>query len=533
LCAQAEVEVQVEPSQIASGENFQLTLSQENVTTKGVPNLTVLQKDFTIVGTARSVNYSVINGQAQSSTQWVITLQPKKSGILTIPAIKVGDDQTNPVTINVTQGATLPNNQTSTDQTKSSAVDDVQLVVSVDEKKPYINQQITYKVTLYNRKRLLDASYQPPKVEDALLISLGDANRYQTTINNREYIVEEQKYAIFPQKSGSLTISSPVFSALVYDATPQRVNAQDKAVTLKVRPIPQNIAGDKWLPSKQVRLSEKYEQTSQTISQGSTLLRTINIEAAAIPAQLIPALHFADSKEFSVYTEKGKEQNQVIQNELTGKVTIKVTYLFKDAGKIIIPETKLAWFNTTTGKPEVAVLPPRSIEITPSAVQPVNNAVQASAQATNQAPLAITQSTTSLWPWLIALVFGLAWLITLFLWYWQRRAKVSVSGAYKKSLQEFNKSCAECNPQKARDSLLKWASLHFPDASILNLSDLSQLVRDVHLKKQLNQLSRVLYKNDEKVLWRGDELARSVQQLSRVKSKTHSRKDSLPPINPE
>lgn len=63
-----------------------------------------------------------------------------------------------------------------------------------------MNQQIIYKVTLYNSKHLLDADYQGPQVENALLIPLGQEKRYQTQKNNINYLVEEQNYAIFPQK---------------------------------------------------------------------------------------------------------------------------------------------------------------------------------------------------------------------------------------------------------------------------------------------------------------------------------------------
>lgn len=529
LLAHAEIEVQVDPSQISKGESFQLRLTQESLQDNGVPNLTILQKEFIILGTAKNVSYSVINGQSHSSTQWVITLQPLKTGILTIPSIKVGTEQTNPITINVTQGK-----QIIYSRAESKSEDDVQLIARVENNKPYVNQQVIYKVALYNRKRLLDAEYQEPQVSDALLIPLGNAKRYQTTKNNKEYIVEEQSYAIYPQKSGNIKINSPVFSALVYDLNPQRIKAQDKAINLKVQTIPSTYKGADWLPARQVSLLEKYESTKQTLAQGSTLVRTITIEGVGVPAQLMPSLQFDESKDFNVYVEKGKEHNQVTQGQITGSLSLKVTYLFKESGNVTIPEVKLPWFNTSTGKEEHAILPPRSIEITPSAAAvpstPQGSAIKTTMSGSTQTTAPTTNNS---WPWLIALLFALAWVITLLLWFWQKYSRASGKGKYKKALEELNQSCAECNPIKARDALLNWASLHWPDAPMLNLSDVSKLVRDVHLKKQLHQLAQVLYKNNEKVLWRGDELARSIQAISKAKNKSrHKTKRALPPINP-
>lgn len=533
---QAEIQVTVEPSQVIMGDIFKLTLTQDNPQNGGVPDLTTLQKDFVILGTERQVNYAIINGQAQSASQWIITLKALKPGILTIPSIKFGAEQTNPVTINVAERGKAQDSQLEPAQQQ-----DIVLTAEVNEKKPYINQQVIYTVKLYNRKRLLDADYQGPKVDNALLIPLGDAKRYHSVQNNINYVVEEQSYAIFPQKSGTLNIIAPTFTALVYDINPQRIQATDKPISLTVQPIPAQFKGKLWLPAKEVKLTEQYENTSQTLSQGSTLTRTVILEGVGIPAQLLPTLNFEELEAFSVYPEKGPDHNQVKQGELVSRTEIKVTYLFNKAGKVTIPELRLPWFNIETGKKEFAILAPRSIDITPStSTQPNkdNAAPKISSQAVTKNQSATATDSHSKnpfnWAWIVAFLFACAWVITLGLWLWQRRSnsKPTHKRQYKKALDELAKACAECNPEKARDALLKWASLNWPDASVLNLTDVGKLVRDVHLKKQLHILSQALYKSAEKTLWRGDELIRAVHASRRANSAQKSVSNVLPPINP-
>jgi hypothetical protein len=171
----AQVNVEVVPAQVSVGEQFKLVLSQQNVQSTSVPDLSALQQDFMILGTERSVNYSVINGQAQSNNQWIVILQAKRAGIFTIPAIQLGKEQTNPVTINIENNGKPIDSLKNADQQPG-----VFLTAAVDQKKPYVNQQVIYTVRLYNSKHLLNADYQGPQVEDALLIPLGDANRYLT-----------------------------------------------------------------------------------------------------------------------------------------------------------------------------------------------------------------------------------------------------------------------------------------------------------------------------------------------------------------
>jgi hypothetical protein len=532
--AHAELQIQVDPAEISQNEPFRILLTQPSLqSANGIPDLTPLRKDFIILGTERSVNYSVINGQTQASSTWVITLKARKIGPITIPAIKMGADQSSPLTINVSAQDTSIQSTNDAQQ-----LQDIFLTTEVNEKKPYLNQQITYKVRLYNSKQLLDASYQGPKVDNALLIPLGNDKRYQTQKNNVTYLVEEQSYAIFPQKSGPLTITSPAFTALVYGFDPQRIKATSKDITLKVQPIPAQFSGQTWIPAKQIKLSDTYENLGQTIEQGSTLVRTITLEGIGIPAQLLPSLHFADSDAFNVYPEKGKERNQVNQGEIVSRSEIKVTYLFNKSGKVTIPELKLPWFNTTTGKEEIAVLGPRTIEVTPSKAAAANTSppIQGAALAsqTNSGTTETTPAATATnnWAWLIAALFALAWLLTLGLWAWQKRSRAPGKGAYKRALQTLHGACQQNNPQRCRDALLKWANLHWPDAPILNLADLMRLSTDMQFKKQVQILSQALYQESEKTSWHGEELWRSVSNLKQTYTSPKTKAPSLPPMNP-
>lgn len=537
---QAAIQAVVDTSQVNLGDTLTLTITDSEPQNGGVPDLTPLEKDFAIFSTERNVNYTVINGQAESVSQWIISLKPLKSGTFTIPSIKMGSEQSNPIIISVR--ATSKTSKISL-QGNASQQQDVILKASVDTKKPYINQEIIYTVTLYNSKRLLDAQYQGPRVEDALLIPLGDARRYQTLYNNKDYAVEEQRYAIFPQKSGMLKIESPVFTALVYDFNPQRIRAEDKTASLSVQPIPSEFKGTSWFPAKQVTLTEKYEYSNQTVTQGSTLTRVITLEGVAVPAQLLPNLAFQDSDAFNVYPEKGADKNKIRQGELIGSTEFKVTYLFNKAGKTVIPELKVYWYNTKTGQNEVATLAPRSFDVTASLTSKPDNVVtkkpikplmtQEFSKKTQEFSKGLVPPEFSNTPaWYLALFFGLAWIFTVYLWFRQKKVKPANKRQIKHVLTQLHKACKDSDKQQARNALLKWGTTQWPDAYLLNLSDLSELIKDGNLKKQIHKLSEALYKEDKQHPWRGDDLYRAVQTFKYTKTGEKRQFDSLPPINP-
>ena len=83
----------------------------------------------------------------------------------------------------------------------------------------------------------------------------------------------------------------------------------------------------------------------------------------------------------------------------------------------------------------------------------------------------------------------------------------------------------------AKDAVLTWARQCWPDATILHLNDLIQMVQDPALKKQLLRLSKALYHNEGSSLWQGDELLKAVHCLKVKDRKKIKKNNVLPPIN--
>lgn len=534
IAGRAELSMQVDVAKVTLGQSFRAVLTKDDASPSSIPDLTPLQTDFNIVGTERSTNYSIINGHASSTSQWTLLLMPKRAGVLTIPPIHLGQEQTQALRIEVVQA----NTPTSTNDSVVTQKD-VMLITDVSNPNPYVNEQVIYTVKLYNSKRLLDATYQGPVVSDALLIPLGDVRRYQATENGLVYLVEEQRYAIFPQKSGELKISAPEFNALVYRAVPEQVNVTAPSTILKVKPAPANYKGNTWAPAKQMILNDEYDRNVGSLTEGSTLVRTITLQATGLPAQLLPALPIAKGAGFSIYSEKPVESNRLNQNELTGTRTVKVTYLFNKAGDVVIPAEKLYWFNTVTQVEETTSLPELAITVLPnaSATQPASDKTEPPVekpvvlkQAVPESPVVLpVPGDSNALAWWLAGGFALAWLVTLLLW-WQRPRLFSKAGK-KRVLKQLEEACVANQPELARTALLHWAKQQWPDATLSNLNDIHTLCHDTELKKQINELSKALYQSSP-LPWHGDPLWRCVVAFKKPSSGKTGKDAPLPPINP-
>lgn len=528
----ALVNVEIDSPKVQADQSFRLLITLSGDEINNVPDLTGLKQDFTIVGTERSMNYSVINGKSHAEGQWVILLMPKKTGVLIIPAIRVGQENTKPLSIEVI-GEEHQNNPAETQP------QGLKLETSIDLNKVYLNQQVIYTVKLYNNKRLVDAKYEPPSVEDALLVPLGNGKSYQQLKEGQLYSVEEQQYAIFPQKSGKLIIKPPTFQALLYkNGATEKVTMSGKPINLTIEPPPVTKSATSWLPAKEVQLTENYDQINGTLNQGDTVTRTILMTAIGVPAQFLPDLDLNKNDNLNQYPEKIEEKNEVKNNDIVSAVKIKVTYLLNGAGKIEIPAIKLDWFNTRTNKMEQVFLPSLKLKVNPQkntnqetiSNTPVKKSTMAkSIEKPTSSSLKTTETFFST-PGLstgVAIFFALAWLVTLGVLI-SSRFKKNEEPNLKKTIKQLKEACKKNEPYHAKEMLIKWGKLTWPDAYPLTLEDIKKLLSESNLSKELDKLAQVLYQ-ERATAWEGESLWKAFLSYKSFK-KQITKQNALPPL---
>lgn len=557
----ATTTLQVEPEKIQEGEVFKLTITLEGRVANSLPNLNPLEKDFTIIGSQRTLSYSMINGKTEALSQWTILVMPKKTGSITIPPLTVGNESTLSRPVEVTSH--------SIDAKKFDEIrEDIMLLAEVSERKPLVNEQVIYTVRFYNAHPLIKATYNHPTIEEGLLIPIGNGSRhYQSFQNGQHYNVEELQYAIFPQKSGQLKITPPDLQAMIHDGTPKNVHLKAKISSLNVQSIPTHKGTD-WLPAKDISLTEHYDNFDPSVKKGATLTRTIQIEANSLPAQLLPKLEFIVNQDFSVYSEPPEEKNRFAQGNIIGTSIIKVNYLFNEAGSFTIPELRLNWFNTKTGKEETSLLPERKIEVRelPSAAATSSSSSKIS-QATrnvthdenlqpNQSPEVNLSSRTDFLNKENKLIFLIA-IISLFvfmlgllsIWLWKRKQSLKLKSnpslnssgleldlrtqfnnhrtghiTLKMVYKDLQKVCLENNTFETKRILLQWASLQWPEHHFLNLSDIERRLTAPTLKQQIKKLNEALYSRTS--AWEGQALWESIKnfKIENVPTKINNRK---------
>jgi hypothetical protein len=226
------------PKQVYLGQRFQLTYtlnSAEGTNFMGpeIVNFDVLNGPMMSSGT----NIISVNGKLEysSSSSYTFIVEANKAGTFTIPqaiiSVKGKRYMSNTVTITVLnqnpRSAQQPqnNNQPQSkqqQQPKDDIGNDLFLKAVVDKNNPYQGELITVTFKLYtptNRLQVDQATKAPSYPGFWAQDLLKDATQYPQyteVVNGKKYIVVElRKAALYPQKSGVLTID-PLVQDVVY-----------------------------------------------------------------------------------------------------------------------------------------------------------------------------------------------------------------------------------------------------------------------------------------------------------------------------
>jgi len=506
----------VNRTNVPQGETFLLTLETDDDKNKQTPDLSVLEQDFTVYSVGNSLKSTYINGQASHSRQWQIVLMPKNSGQITIPSIKLGNVSSDEIIINVSSADLSKqntNSQAQINNTPKFAID-----AEVDNKNPYVQQQINYTLNIYDSGGLYGEA--PVFIDngnnDWIIKSLGEPTVNSKIINGRQLREIQFKYALFPQKSGLLKtpdiefqgyyltrsrratdafddiFNSGFFNMGLSDvfATRNPVVLRPKGIEVNVQSVPAVNGNYWWLPASNVILSSEWDDKNPVFKVGEAVGRSVYLKASGVIETQLPDIRFDQISGIKQYPEKPISMSSQNQGDIVSIKKFSNVYIPEKSGKFTIPAISIDWYNTNTGRFEKAVLPSQTIEVAPSTTGyqeedlPETEEKTAISEIENNID---TNENDSLLMAIIAFILGIILSYLLF------GRKTQNSHSAKEYIEQIKKSLKNNDLKSARDNLILWARINYNDVGINNIDDIAKYIINASFAKQLEQLGQALY----------------------------------------
>lgn len=537
-CA-ANIQVSIDRNPVNLNDSFQIIFSAD-ATPDGEPDFSPLDEDFEVLSQSSSNSVSLINGKMTRSIRWTLIVMAKHAGNLEVPPISFGKDSSEPAPLRVSEHAANDdlNNE-----------EDIFIEVEAAPEKPYIQAQILYTVRIYTRVEIARATIDEPEQADAIIEKLGDDKNFQTQVKNVDYMVTERRYAIFPQKSGMITIGPLVLTAEVIANSRSSFNGffssnvtrtkrvSSKAISLMVKPAPASFTGKQWLAAEQLELKEEWSGDLQNIKVGEPVTRTLTVQAIGSTVGQLPELHNVSSEEsVKFYPDQPVLQEQKNADGLVANRQEKIAMIPSKANSFKLPAIEIPWFNTRTQQMEVARIPEKTIAVASSGSAkttensrplPVNPEVK-------QPSLVIENPATAqrnIWIWISA---GLAtgWLATLVFFLTRRRPlreseqeeqhAAQGSSDYRRNLK---KACVDNDFLMAKNALLEWGRQKFNVNSLSGVAAFS----DARLRDEILALNKALYSNKAEH-WQGKKLYQAFTENKAREQSTKPQDDALEPL---
>ena len=521
----ATLVARVDRTQLSLDETVELTLETSDTTVFGKPDLQPLEGLFRVLGTRQANQLSSAYGEAQAVTQWLITLQPQRTGYVVIPPLQLGEWRSEPIMLNVSESSTEGGGRLAP----------IFIDSSLDQDSVYVQAQVVLTLRIYHSVSLYDDStLSPLQFGDALVERLGEPRTYEKDINGVRHGVIEIRYALYPQKSGTLTIPAQLFSATTVAPSGdyygsrfgKTTQVKSPEIPLLVKPKPAGYPKDApWLPAANLTLVEAWSPQPQEAQLGEALTRSLLIKAEGLSSAQLPPIESPPVAGLRRYPDQPTLNDTVTENGLTGSREQREALVASDAGDYRLPATEVVWWNTVEDRLERSTLPERTLQVAenPELQQP---ALEDAAAAAN--PLSQPQR---LWPWqLSSAVLGLTTLLGFGLWLRARSQPAVIrtvqSGPTPRSLlDDLKRACLANDTQATRHALDAWARQQ-PET----LAEMA--ARFVPLSDALDGLNGALY-SETGQRWQGEALWQAIQNLPTARPTAGEPENgALPPLYP-
>lgn len=538
----AAVEVIIDRNPVQVNESFQLVFSLDHSPARD-PDFSVLQQNFLVLANNRSNNISIINGEYQRSVKWTLQLMAKQIGEHVVPAIRFGDERSEPFQVSV-QPSSL-----------SSVPHDQQVLeLTVDRSEVHVQGQVILTMRLLSATDI--SAYQFGKIPaqdlDLVIEPLGDLRQYQTRIADRSYLVLEQKFALFPQQSGQLDI--PPVLAEVRLPSRSRIDPfnsggdirrfRSQPLVIDVKPIPSQFGGEYWLPADGVELREQWPTELTGLVAGEPITRSITLIADGLTAAQLPEIQMQAIDGIKQYPDQPVLQNSRSSKGIRAQRVQKVALIPAGPGVYRIPEISVNWWNRATAQLETTILPARELMIGPDGeaaeVAPIAALPLAADEVPQSVPAIVAGAGNRFWLWL-SLFFACGWTASaLYWWYATRRgnslitrpiAPASEVVGLREAGRALREACENDDSAAARAALLAWGQGVVLPQRVASLGELVDLLGD-EFGQQVEALNQSRYAAQGGA-WLGRPLWELCQRLQKqAGNKKNDLNLDLLPLNP-
>ncbi len=543
MAAAATLVSTVDRNEIGLNETLALNVVLDQQIDTAALALNELESDFEILGVSPRSNSSVsiVNSQSTrtSSTQWRISLAPKREGLLTIPVFELQGAKSQAISIKVREssGAGKPEDQP------------LSVAVTTSSDVLYPGQQLLVTIEISAQNNVSNLNGASLTIENADVETL-EQNSFSRVDNGVARQIVVLKFAVFARNAGEIEIPAMTYTGLqnaqrdFFRTRGTQVVARSKPIKLSVKE--RAISSHTWFPAEDVTLRSEWSADTSKLQAGTPVTRTIVVTAKGQRAESIPPLDFDKSGSgYKTYQDKPQLHTETTVGGLVATRIESEAIVASATGEIVLPEVRLKWWNVITQRWQDAVLPAETL------IAESGDALYGETQASEEQSLAASDNGTSeganptakTWIWQAISLVLLAICVLQF-WLLNRAhpqnesdqiqiQRLAAKESEKTAWKNLQSTLLKNDAQAIRKQLLNWIKAAFPDNRVTTISSLAGVGAPQDLIAASQTLEQHLYGSDSSL--NVSQLKQSLTQFRNTLQNnptTNNKETSLRPLYP-
>lgn len=237
------------------------------------------------------------------------------------------------------------------------------ITASVDNDRPYLGQQVTYSLRIYQRQdadlSAAQVKYSPPGFAGFWNSQRTEQDEYEETVGNNEYRVVEVRTVLFASVVGAGEIEPATLEVSTgTSGTPGVLVSPAVAVEVQPLPVPEPAGFTGAVGSLDISASVDPD----TGALNEPVLLTVRI-AGEGNIEALPDPEWPEFDGWRVIESPVSVESQVVVGQISGSRTYEITLMPQQAGTLNIPQIRYPHFDPVLQRYVERDTPPLSVSI--------------------------------------------------------------------------------------------------------------------------------------------------------------------------
>lgn len=231
-----------------------------------------------------------------------------------------------------------------------------------------LGQQITLNIKVGTNSRFTRGTV----ISNVELPNVMSRQREQFAVNSTQKINGETwsfqlwQVSLLPQASGIYEVPALNLNVEVLSSTRTKIAGQIFSQPQRFEAIlpDATLTNNNWFSSPKVIVKQLWKQSNSELYVGDSITRSITISASDTLSVLLPnSLKQIENKQFQVYKDPVQLQDTEQRGDYLSSRTDRQTYIVQQGGKLVFPDVKVRWWDTTDKKMKQQILAGQSVMV--------------------------------------------------------------------------------------------------------------------------------------------------------------------------